>query len=106
MASTFKAWAISGKYLETPLYCMIDVREITRSDVVRAISVMRLSVTPSTRYSCCGSAEKFSSGSTASDSTGRGKNRFQIRERASSVVRKAITNSATATTAKIQRGDL
>ena len=41
---------------------------ITRlSDPIFARSVMRISVMPSTRYSCCGSPERFANARTAKD---------------------------------------
>ncbi len=46
---------------------MAEVREITRSALIRARSEIRASVMPSAKYSCAGSRDTFSSGSTASE---------------------------------------
>jgi hypothetical protein len=51
--------------LRVPLYCITDVREITRSDPIFARVVISSSVIPSAKYSCEGSPERFSSGNTA-----------------------------------------
>ena len=54
------------------LYCMAEVREITLSAPMRANSWISASVMPSAKYSCAGSPERFSSGSTASEEMRRG----------------------------------
>src|SRR5437016_4174892 len=64
-ASTLKARAMSGSGRREFLYCMIEVREMTRSPGNLANCVMRASVIPSAKYSCDGSPDKFSRGSTA-----------------------------------------
>ena len=46
---------------------MADVLEITRSALMRARSEISASVMPSAKYSCAGSFDTFSSGSTASE---------------------------------------
>ncbi len=50
------------------LYSMTDVREITRSDAMRASFAINSSVIPSAKYSCFASPERFFNGSTAIDS--------------------------------------
>jgi len=67
IASTLSSRAISGSALATPLYFIADVREITRSALRRASSEISASVMPSAKYSCAGSCETLSSGSTASE---------------------------------------
>ena len=64
-ASTFSSRAISGSESVVPLYCIADVREITRSARMRARSEMIASVMPSAKYSCAGSRETLRNGSTA-----------------------------------------
>ncbi|MBA7705721.1 hypothetical protein ES703_114557 [subsurface metagenome] len=66
-ASTFNSRAISGSGFLTPLYCMIDVRDLTCSAPIFPRSAISASVIPSAKYSCSGSPDRFSSGSTASD---------------------------------------
>ena len=66
-ASTFSSRAITGSALCAPLYCMAEVREITRRALILPKSVMSASVIPSAKYSCSGSFDRFSSGSTARD---------------------------------------
>ncbi|HST07962.1 MAG TPA: hypothetical protein VLJ83_07300, partial [Gemmatimonadaceae bacterium] len=51
--------------METSLYFIADVSEITRSALIRAKSEIRDSVIPSAKYSCAGSRETLRSGSTA-----------------------------------------
>ena len=48
-----------------PLYRIADVREMTRSALMRARSEMIASVMPSAKYSCAGSRDTLRSGSTA-----------------------------------------
>ena len=66
-ASTPSSLAICGSNFFVPLYCITEVREITLSALICANSVISASVMPSAKYSCSGSCERFSSGSTASD---------------------------------------
>src|SRR6266404_2096671 len=56
-ASTFSSHAISGSDFATSLYRIADVREITRSALMRARSEISDSVIPSAKYSCDGSIE-------------------------------------------------
>src|SRR5277367_3954288 len=71
MASTFNSRAISGKGFLAPLYCMTEVREMTRGDWTFARSVINWSVMPSAKNSSDGSPDKFSRGRTAMEFKGR-----------------------------------
>src|SRR5258708_39725335 len=66
-ASTLRARAISARGFRVFLYCIADVREITRSDLIFARLVVSSSVMPSAKYSWLGSPERFSNGSTAKE---------------------------------------
>src|SRR5262249_20678285 len=66
-ASTFNSRAISGSGFRAPLYLITEVREITRSELILAKLAISSSVIPSAKYSCSGSREKLSRGSTAKD---------------------------------------
>ena len=66
MASTSSFRAISGSRSFVPLKLIADVREMMRSDPMRASASVNSSVMPSAKYSCEGSPVRFSSGSTAS----------------------------------------
>ena len=66
-ASTFSLGAISLSGFRVPLYCITEVREITRSAPTLPSSVITSSVIPSAKYSCSLSPERFSSGSTANE---------------------------------------
>jgi hypothetical protein len=62
-ASTLSSLAISGVGGRcAPLNCITEPREITRSALTVARSVVRSSVIPSAKYSWFGSPEKLSSG--------------------------------------------
>src|SRR5438552_18886 len=50
-----------------PLYCSVDVREITRKELAAARFAIRASVIPSEKYSCVGSVERLAIGGTATD---------------------------------------
>ena len=65
--STPSSRAIWGRGLLAPLYRMVEVREITVSDLIEARSAISSSVRPSAKYSCRGSPDRLASGSTASD---------------------------------------
>ena len=67
IASTRSSRAIVGTGFRAVLYCMTDVREITRSPPIFARSAISCSVIPSAKYSCSGSPDRFSNGSTAMD---------------------------------------
>ena len=54
-----------GSVLVLPLYCIAEVREMTRSALMRDRSEMIASVRPSAKYSWVGSPETLRSGSTA-----------------------------------------
>src|SRR5689334_18565049 len=54
---------------------MTEVREMTRSEAILAISPISSSVIPSEKYSCSGFPDRFSSGSTAMESI-RGEGAF------------------------------
>src|SRR5258708_4468176 len=69
-ASTLRARAISARGFRVFLYCIADVREITRSDLIFARLVVSSSVMPSAKYSWLGSPERFSNGSTAKERMG------------------------------------
>jgi len=64
--------AISGSDLSVPLYRITEVREITRKAFILAKSAMSASVIPSEKYSCWGSFERSSKGTTAIDWIRRG----------------------------------
>ena len=65
MASTFNSRAISGRASFVSLYCMTEVREMTRREPILARSVINWSVMPSTKNSSDGSPDKLSRGRTA-----------------------------------------
>ena len=67
MPSTPNARAISGSGFWTFLNCMTEVREMTFTPWIFAKSVIKASVIPSAKYSCCGSPVRFDKGRTASD---------------------------------------
>ncbi len=67
MPSTLSSLAISGSVFFVPLYCIAEVRETTRRVSILDRFVISVSVMPSAKYSCSGSRERFSSGSTARD---------------------------------------
>ena len=67
IASTLSSRAISGRAFCAPLYFIAEVREMTRSALMRARSEMSASVMPSAKYSCAGSFDTLLSGRTASD---------------------------------------
>jgi hypothetical protein len=46
---------------------MAEVRDITRSELMLANSVINSAVIPSAKYSCSVSPERFSKGNTAKD---------------------------------------
>ena len=64
-ASTLSSRAISGTESSECLYFIADVREMTRSALMRDRSEMIASVMPSTKYSCVGSPATLRRGSTA-----------------------------------------
>ena len=66
-ASTFNSLPICGSGFWAPFYIITEVREMTRSPLICARSVMRASVIPSAKYSWSGSRDKFVSGGTARD---------------------------------------
>src|SRR6266513_1319145 len=66
-ASTPNSLAICGSSFFVRLYCITEVREITLSVPICASSVVSASVMPSAKYSCSGSCDRFSSGSTATE---------------------------------------
>src|SRR5436309_14539809 len=67
-ASTPNSRAISETDLfRTDLYCMAEVLETTRNALIFASDVISASVSPSAKYSCSGSPERFSKGRTAKD---------------------------------------
>ena len=96
-ASTCSALAISGRGFLTRLYCMTEVREITRSALILERSAISASVIPSAKYSWSGSREKFSSGRTARDEM-RGV-RFRLSKRS----RQSPTLSPKSTASKIAK---
>ena len=49
--STCNSFAIIGTVLLVPLYCIVDVREITRSVPIDTRSLISCSVIPSAKYS-------------------------------------------------------
>ena len=63
--STLSSRAISGSGFWPLLYAIDEVREITRMFLTCARLAVSASVSPSTKYSCFASPEKFASGSTA-----------------------------------------
>src|ERR1051326_6863533 len=67
-ASTPNSLAISGSAFCAFLYCITEVRQITRRFTARASRLINSSVMPSAKYSWPASLEMFCSGSTASDS--------------------------------------
>ena len=50
-ASTFNSRAICGSGFRTPLYCITEVREITRNALICPRSLINSSVMPSAKYS-------------------------------------------------------
>ncbi len=80
-ASTFSSPAIAPSDLRVPLYDITEVREITRNLPIFARSVMSSSVMPSTKYSCCGSLERFSSGRIAIERIGESDSPARTRRR-------------------------
>src|ERR1700758_3629929 len=67
MPSTPSSRAISRRGRRTPLYCIVDVLEVTCSDGLLANAVINSSVIPSAKYSWEESPERFSRGRTAID---------------------------------------
>src|SRR4029077_16576324 len=64
IASTLNSRAISGRAFFAPLYCMTEVREMTRRDLTLARSVINWSVMPSAKNSSDGSPDRLSRGRT------------------------------------------
>ena len=96
-ASTFNSRAIWGSGLRVPLYCMTEVREITRSALILDRLVISASVIPSAKYSCSGSPDRFSNGRTASELMITAWGRLKSRSRHPPTFN-AMSNATTATT--------
>src|SRR5207247_2463167 len=77
-ASTPSSSAICGSgFLCLPRYRIADVRDITLSARILDRSVINCSVIPSAKNSCSGSLERFSNGSTATESIRPGEPELQ-----------------------------
>ena len=65
--STWSSCAISRSGRWTPLYCIADVRDTTCNSPILTNVLISASVSPSAKYSCSGSRDRFSKGKTASE---------------------------------------